>query len=249
VQTPGGFIELDCGIGSFCQIRSHYGRAGAAEILRNLRAIWISHCHVEGLVRMLLERREIASESLLLCACNVVRAEVERIESLFGPSAFHIIYNNRLTRIETAGAVIDSFPVEHHCPGAMGCVLTVPGGARLAFSGDRIADGQFEKAVGSCDVLIHEGTFLSDIKARSREYGHSTFADATESATAMSAKWLFITHISKRVDLRSMVLPEQGAIVAFDHLSLEFERVGEGIRVAKEVFARAIEEDGEITRT
>jgi hypothetical protein len=40
-----------------------------------------------------------------------------------------------------------------------------------------------------------------------------------------------------------MVLPQENAIVAFDHLSLEFESMGDGIRIAKEVLVRHIEEE------
>jgi ribonuclease BN (tRNA processing enzyme) len=191
VQTAGGFIQLDCGVGSYPQIRSHYGRAQAADVLRNMKTIWISHCHIdhiEGLVRMLLERRKVTSGELLLCACQVVTEEVKRIESLFGPRAFNVVYHDRLTPVTIAGVLLESFPVQHFCPGAMGCVLTMGGGERLAFSGDRLCDGQFEAAVGRCDVLIHEGTYTAVKERAAQDRGHSTFDGAAKAATAMGAK-------------------------------------------------------------
>jgi ribonuclease Z len=244
VQTPDGFILLDCGIGCFAQIRSHYGRNGVENVLRNLKVIWISHYHIDhcqGLVQMLLKRVEITKERLLLCCCEVVKEDVQRIEGNLEVGAFHVVFHDRLEPVKVAGAVIESIPVVH-CPGAMGCVLTMGSGERLAFSGDRLVDGQFEQAVGKCDVLIHEGTYTSDLKETAKAHAHTDFGGAIEAAGAVQAKWLFITHLSSRVAFVDTDLPEENAIVAFDHLSLEYERMEEGFRIAKQTLKQIIEE-------
>jgi hypothetical protein len=57
------------------------------------------------------------------------------------------------------------------------------------------------------------------------------------------AKWLFVTYVSASVALSEMVLPQENAIVAFDHRSIEFEKIGDGIRIPKEAFAKQIEEE------
>jgi hypothetical protein len=41
--------------------------------------------------------------------------------------------------------------------------------------------------------------------------------------------------------LHETQLSQKNALVAFDHLSLEFEKMSEGIRIAKEVLARLSE--------
>ncbi|KAB5523002.1 beta-lactamase-like protein [Coniochaeta sp. 2T2.1] len=48
VRVPGvGSYLLDCGENSLGQLRRMYGYAGADEVLRDLKAIWISHSHAD----------------------------------------------------------------------------------------------------------------------------------------------------------------------------------------------------------
>jgi ribonuclease Z len=209
-----------------------------------LKAIWISHYHLDhvaGLVRLLLERRAVTSESLVVCYGDVLKQELQRIEKHWGEGAFNIVYHDRLTPIEAAGTLIESVPV-CHCSESMGCVMTMRGGERLAFSGDRISDGEFERVVRSCDVLIHEGTYTADLQEQARARGHSTLADALAASAALNAKWLVVVHISWRTTWQRTDLPEANAIVAFDHLSLAFEEMEEGFRIAKERLRKGIED-------
>jgi ribonuclease Z len=247
VQTTGGFVLLDCGPGTYPQIRSHFGRARAAEILRNL-TVWISHSHidhVEGLVGLLLARSELTSENLTLCCCSAVREEIERVERLFGEGAFHITFHEREKELVVPAAIIRSVPVMHYCPGAMACLLTMTDGKRLGYSGDRLADGQMEAQIGSCDVLIHEGTYTSDLIQSAVAFGHTTFCDAIDSAAKLGAAWVFLTHISQRIKPHSFILPEANAVIAFDHMSVDFDHMAEAIPIAKAVLATQTEKETE----
>ncbi|KAB5516948.1 hypothetical protein GE09DRAFT_1066587 [Coniochaeta sp. 2T2.1] len=48
VRVPGvGSYLLDCGENSLGQLRRMYGYAGADEVLRDLKAVWISHSHAD----------------------------------------------------------------------------------------------------------------------------------------------------------------------------------------------------------
>jgi ribonuclease Z len=244
VQTTGGFVLLDCGPGTFPQIRSHFGRAGAAEIMRHL-TVWISHPHidhVDGLVGLLLARTEFTSDSLLVCCCEAVQQEIERVERLFGENAFHVRFHPRDKEFTVPGVTIRSVPVMHACPGAMACLLSMANGKRLVYSGDRVADGILEATIGSCDVLIHEGTYGSDMVEFAIEHGHTAFCGAIDSAAKLSASWLFVTHISQRVPLSTFILSEANAVIAFDHLSVDFDHISEAIPIAKAVMAHQIEE-------
>ena len=52
----GGML-LDCGEGTYGQLRRRYGAAGADSIVSRLRAVWISHIHADhhaGLARCVL---------------------------------------------------------------------------------------------------------------------------------------------------------------------------------------------------
>ncbi|KMS95093.1 hypothetical protein BVRB_012540 [Beta vulgaris subsp. vulgaris] len=57
-----GNLLLDCGEGTLAQLKRRYGMDGAANAVRNLRCIWISHIHADhhaGLVRILALRRDL----------------------------------------------------------------------------------------------------------------------------------------------------------------------------------------------
>lgn len=57
-----GNLLLDCGEGTLSQLRRRYGVNGAANAVKNLRCIWISHIHADhhaGLVRILALRRDL----------------------------------------------------------------------------------------------------------------------------------------------------------------------------------------------
>ncbi|XP_021746359.1 tRNAse Z TRZ4, mitochondrial-like isoform X2 [Chenopodium quinoa] len=57
-----GNLLLDCGEGTLAQLKRRYGMDGAADAVKNLRCIWISHIHADhhaGLVRILALRRDL----------------------------------------------------------------------------------------------------------------------------------------------------------------------------------------------
>lgn len=57
-----GGILLDCGEGTFAQLKRRYGAKGADNVLLSLKFIWISHIHADhhtGLPRILSERRRL----------------------------------------------------------------------------------------------------------------------------------------------------------------------------------------------
>jgi ribonuclease Z len=234
VQAPGQFILLDCGGGCLSQIRRHYGRANTDAILRQLRCVWISHFHadhIQGLVQLLIERRKLMEEPLLVCCCEKVSSELMRMEEVTGP--LRVQFGDRNRPIALGEIVIESFPVSH-CEGAMGCVITFQSRLRLAFSGDQAADGTFAAAVGNCNVLIHEATYEAGFELAAPR-GHSTISEALEIGRRMQAEFIFLTHFSVRVESRFMALEEGNALCAFDHFSAAYEDLAEAFRVAKDV--------------
>ncbi|RKU45207.1 hypothetical protein DL546_008136 [Coniochaeta pulveracea] len=67
IRIPGiGNYLLDCGENSLGQLRRMYGYSGADEILRDLKAIWISHSHADhhlGTISMLRRYSEVMPAS------------------------------------------------------------------------------------------------------------------------------------------------------------------------------------------
>ncbi|MCO5614202.1 hypothetical protein L7F22_068482 [Adiantum nelumboides] len=61
-----GGILLDCGEGTYAQLKRRYGSEVADGILRNLKCVWISHIHADhhaGLPRLLSERKRLVAGS------------------------------------------------------------------------------------------------------------------------------------------------------------------------------------------
>jgi ribonuclease Z len=90
------------------------------------------------------------------------------------------------------------------------------------------------------DVLVHEATFLEDERARARETGHSTAAQAAAVARDARVRLLALTHLSTRYfprDVRdearaiflSTVVPRD-----FDAIEVPFPERGEPALVKAE---------------
>jgi ribonuclease Z len=73
-------------------------------------------------------------------------------------------------------------------------------GRIIAYTGDTSPNDLFIKSLpANCDILIHEGTYPSDLQELARERGHSTLLDASEMAALGNVNQLIITHLSPRI--------------------------------------------------
>ena len=100
----------------------------------------------------------------------------------------------RLQRGETVGDVTPEQVVGETRPGR-----------KIVFSGDTAPCQAVEVLAHGADVLVHEATFLSDERARARETGHSTAAQAAELARDAGVRLLALTHLSTRYFPRDVV--------------------------------------------
>jgi ribonuclease Z len=113
-------------------------------------------------------------------------------------------------------------------------------GRRIVLSGDTAPSQAVEVFAHRADLLVHEATFMQDERARARETGHSTAAQAAELARDAQVRLLALTHLSTRYFPRE-VRDEARAIFAntvvprdFDAIAVPFPERGEPTLVKPE---------------
>ena len=135
----------------------------------------------------------------------------------------------RLQRGETVGGVRPEQVVGEDRPGR-----------RIVYSGDTAPCQAIEVLARDADVLVHEATFLSDERARARETGHSTAAQAAELARGAGVRLLALTHLSTRYFPREIrdearaVFPATVVPRDFDSIDVPFPERGEPVLVKGE---------------
>lgn len=106
-------------------------------------------------------------------------------------------------------------------------------GARIAFCTDTRPCVAAVELARDADLLIYEGTFEAGARAEAHRKGHSTVADAAETARAAGARRLAVTHLSPRYRDVEPLLEQARAIfpntlIARDLMQLEVFRLDEG---------------------
>ena len=128
----------------------------------------------------------------------------------------------RLQRGETVGDVRPEQVVGEDRPGR-----------RIVYSGDTAPCQAVEVFAHGADLLVHEATFLSDERARARETGHSTAAQAAEVARDAGVRLLALCHLSTRYFPREIrdearaVFPATVVPRDFDAIEVPFPERGE----------------------
>lgn len=138
----------------------------------------------------------------------------------------------------TVGNVsILSIPV-CHCVDSLGCLVTLDGGWRIAFSGDRTHADDFTELAGTCDLLIHEASFTDELIDTAREKRHSTIGQALETGTEMNAKYIILTHFSQRYPKLPVFSNKafENVAFAFDYLYTTYESLPELCSVCPQIF-------------
>lgn len=71
-------------------------------------------------------------------------------------------------------------------------------GRKIVYSGDTRPSDEIVKLAEGADLLIHDGTFSSDLEDEADEAGHSTVKEAAEVAKKSGVEKLVLTHVSPR---------------------------------------------------
>jgi ribonuclease Z len=242
VHLASGYVVLDPGEDFVGQLRRKYGRRNTESILAAVQVVWISHAHGDhysGLYQLLYERVQVADRVIPVCLPDALIAECQMRQALLGDDFFKVSFL-RLDSSVVAGTgfALKSVPVLH-MEGSHGCLLTIDGKWKLAFSGDHSVHDGFVEGIQSCDLVIHEATYEDDMADLAEKSGHSTISQPIETGVQLSAKWTVLTHFSPRSSGSHLRVDGRNVIFAFDYLSFAFE--DEAMQAASELGSRFFE--------
>jgi len=238
---------LDCGEDSYGQVYRFYGREKVAEALTKVKAIFVSHMHIDhflGLFTLLMERKkafEVVGKNyeLVIIAAPlqfrrwlyVYEEEMEPITHLFKwlqhQSGWEITDNIATENItgehmKSHLQLLEYKPVEViHCRNAYGVTFTTDNGTKVTYSGDTTPCEELIEAGKNSDILIHEATHEDSLDELAKAAKHSTFSEAISVGKRMCAKHVILTHFSQRyshmVPMDNLDLPPNLGI-AFDNM-------------------------------
>lgn len=235
IHTKNGYIILDAGDGCYEQINRKYGPTNTQMILKNLLCIWISHHHTDhicGLPMLLNERSKITNSVIPLCCDIDLWNVISKIEKLKSPPGWNIQFYDRIEPILLEGTKIVSIP-SLHIEYSMGCILEIDQSYKIVYSGDQFTSCDFTSHIHSCDLLIHESTFLDNSIELSENFGHSTYDMAIKASKQMNAHYTCLSHISIRYTIDQAVTDEPNTCFVSDYLELNFDHIEDFIHAVK----------------
>ncbi|KAK0630843.1 hypothetical protein B0T17DRAFT_616447 [Bombardia bombarda] len=273
IRIPGyGSYLLDAGEGTLGQLRRMYGFDGADDVLRGLRAIYISHLHADhhlGTASVMARRWKLVehttknadkSQDLTIIATRKYLQwlqEYQDVEILGRYNEFSMdfsSYNHKtatyLSRRELEQRLnlprIDACLVSH-CQSAMAVAFTWPSsGLRIAYSGDCRPSAQFAQMARGAHLLIHECTFDDELLGDAKAKKHSTLSEALEVGRQMGARRIMLTHFSQRYPkLPNMPEVGRGPLAVADKEEGEGEGEGEGDVAEGEAEEADVEMEGD----
>jgi len=216
-ESESKAMLLDCGEDALFQIHRAYG---SIDVLRKLRAIFISHSHADHVLGIVSVLRALDHK------VNVFGpASIKPFISKFGVENYRYIETNHAKALERRfrkkydGLMNDQqhhgtfctdeyvlkFDTEFeisicgvdHCSDSCG-IRIKDGKVAVAYSGDSRASNLFALMSHNSDIMIHEATFTSDQADRAAQTHHSTVADAIGVFKMSNSNNLLLTHFSQR---------------------------------------------------
>ncbi|KAI0602846.1 hypothetical protein F4775DRAFT_1676 [Biscogniauxia sp. FL1348] len=220
VRIPGyGNYLFDCGENTLGQLHRIFGDE-LPSVLRDLKAIWISHLHADhhlGTASVLRawneETRKSSPSSKLLFSSHTHMIEWLREYADVEDYGFDrlVTVSFELERVRNVKPRIfteeekQAFGVEkieacfvNHCLGAMATAFTFPSGLKIAYSGDCRPSDDFVQIGQGTTLLIHESTFDDEMMGDAIAKKHSTMGEAINVGERMGARRVLLTHFSQR---------------------------------------------------
>jgi len=95
-------------------------------------------------------------------------------------------------------------------------------GRKIAYSGDTRPTKSLIRLAENADLLIHEATFDEELTAKAQEDGHSTPAQAADTAKRAKIKRLILTHVSSRYKSTESLLEQARKIFSNTYVAEDF---------------------------
>ena len=262
LRIPGkGSYLFDCGENTIGQLLRVFGPENVAEVLLDLKLIWISHLHADhhlGTLGVLtawnlardavpdMQRRGkkiyVASEEKMMSFLEDFKplSSITDVKYLVcNPWSRATIDGNR-AKYENLGISIKDIARASvkHCWGAQAISVTFDDGFKFSYSGDCRPSTHFAAIGKNSDVLVHEATFDDGMEGDAIAKKHSTTGEALAVASLMRARNVILTHFSQRYQK----IPVMGNVKLPQQVKFEDETP------AKEVLAGPVDEamDGDV---
>ncbi|KAG9232751.1 hypothetical protein BJ875DRAFT_465985 [Amylocarpus encephaloides] len=246
LRVPGfGSYLLDCGENTLGQLKRVFG-GELPEVLRDLKAIWISHLHADhhlGTTSVIKEwhaetmkDEQTKDNKLYVISHGGMISWVEEYSSVedFGIERVGTItiahqgqrtfeYRSKLSPEQQQQTGLESIQAcqVNHCHGATAVVLNFANGFKVAYSGDCRPSNDFIDIGQNATLLIHEATFDDELRGDAYAKKHCTTGEALEVGRKMNAKRIMLTHFSQRYQKIPVFEKDQVAIVAFDYMRVK----------------------------
>jgi ribonuclease Z len=251
LRVPGyGSYLFDAGENTLGQLKRVFGDQ-TPEVLRDLKAIWISHLHADhhlgtasivkawaqetAMVEKLRNNRlrvvsHFAMTNWLVEYSGVEDIGMDRVDTMSIANSTQRFFDYRVQfdakqEQETGISSIQACSVSH-CHGAAAVAITFPNGFKVAYSGDCRPSEDFVEIGQGATLLIHEATFDDELQTDAVAKKHSTTSEAMMIGRKMNARRILLTHFSQRyqkIPVMDAEDKDQIAIVAFDYMRVKIE--------------------------
>ncbi|XP_055837284.1 ribonuclease Z, mitochondrial [Episyrphus balteatus] len=240
------YVLLDCGEGTLGQIIRFYGPSRWRDVVKNLRAIYISHLHADhhiGLIGMLKERSKFLgneAKPIHLFAPLQIKPWLNYYHDVIEPikHCYTLIPNGDMvdvplqtTDLKNMGIQSMSTCLVKHCQHSFGVSVLLDSKdefsepMKITYSGDTMPCEDLIELGANSTILIHEATMEDELLQEAKIKMHCTVSQALNVAQKMNAKHTILTHFSQRY-AKLPRIPEgllSNVAIAFDFMQVSVD--------------------------